>query len=254
MSTRTGYWPRTGQADPLDDPDQDQAAHHPGRGPYAHFQGELAQDHQHRGARVGRNLDHPQEQRDAGWIVDPRLALQDRARATADLSAAEHREHDGGVGGSQRGSQHPGHLPVQAQKHVCGHGHAGRRGERAEHAEGGDVAQGPAQPAGADIHATAEQDHDQRHHGDPLHGDDRESPVEAGPEVGDRSGGDQEDKRRGNGHPVGQSRSQDGQRQATGDEGEGSGEVGDLRQHDEVPTRPPGSPGRSLPALSRLTP
>ena len=84
---------------------------------------------------MGRQLDHAEHQRDAGWVVDARLALEHGARAPADLAPAEHREHDGGFGRRQRCADDAGQRPVHPEQPVRGAAEHGRGQERAGDAE-----------------------------------------------------------------------------------------------------------------------
>ena len=83
-----------------------------------------------------RELDHADHQRDPDRVVRAGLALEDRARAPADLAAAEDGEHHGRVGRRERGAEEAARS--SSEKPSSGvrgdRDEAGRR-ERAEDAE-----------------------------------------------------------------------------------------------------------------------
>jgi len=74
-----------------------------------------------------------------------------------------------------------------------------RRGERPEHAEGGDLPGRRPKAGEADVEAPVEEDHDQGGRGDPLHFLDPERPVELREEVG---GQGREDEQQGCGRDA----------------------------------------------------
>ena len=193
-------------------------------------------------------LDHAEHQRDAGRIVDARLALEDRPRAPADLAAAEHREHHRGIGGRHGRADNSREDPVEAQRVVSDERHDPGGCEGAEQPDREDRGGGRAEPAPADVHAAVEEDHDQRDDRDPLHRLDRHRVVDLRPDDGDRRSRDQEDRRRRHRNPLGQRRRERRDREAGGHEKNDGAEVGDLGHGEATPTRLPGTPPARLSA------
>ena len=74
---------------------------------------------------MGREFDHSDHQGDSGGIIHACLALKSRPGATADFAPTEHREHHGGIGGCQRGTEQAGQCPVHAEDEM------GEGGDRA---------------------------------------------------------------------------------------------------------------------------
>ena len=87
-----------------------------------------------------RDLDHAQQQRDASRVVDPGLAFEHRARASADLASAEHGEHHRGVGWRECGAEHAGDRPVEPEHDLRGDRQRSRRRERPEQTDRADIA------------------------------------------------------------------------------------------------------------------
>ena len=173
------------------------------REPDAHLPQELPARRRRRRRRVhGRELDHPDHQRDPDRVVEPRLALEDRARAALDLLAGEHRERHRRVGRRERGADQERDGPVEAEQVVGRDGDERRGGERADDAEDRDRHGGGAEPLQADAHAAVEEDRDQRERRDPLDVLEREQAREPVGELGGDRGDDQEQRRRREADPA----------------------------------------------------
>ena len=86
--------------------------------PDAHLERELLDDDPERPVVCGRELEHPDHQRDPDRVVDAGLALEDRPGAAADLLVAEDREHHRRVGGRERGAEDPRRRPAEVQQVV----------------------------------------------------------------------------------------------------------------------------------------
>jgi len=153
---------------------------------------------------VPRELEHADHQRDPDRVVGARLALENRARATADLPVAEHRKHDRRIGRGERGPEDAGERPREAKQRVRRQRHQRRGRERAEHAERGDLDRRGTEAPPTDLHPAVEEDGDQGDGADPLDLADRDVIRERREEVGRERGGKQEDRRAGQGEPLGQ--------------------------------------------------
>src|SRR5215212_10047196 len=87
-----------------------------------------------------------------------------------------------------------------------------------------------AEPPPADVHAAVEEDHDQRHDRDPLHGADRDVLLQVREEVGHDGGTEQEQRRGGHREPAREANRHQREREATGQDQQDQPEVGDLAQ------------------------
>ena len=191
---------------------------------------------------VGRELDHPEHQRDPGGIVDAGLALEGRAGAAGDLAPAEHREHHRRIGRRECGADDARQRPAEPERVVREDGQEAGGRKRPEHAQREDRAGRRTESPPADVDAAVEQDHDQRDNRDPLHGQDRHRLVHLRPEIRDDRRRDQEDRRRRHGDPSAQRRRDDRERDAAGSEEKDGCEVRNLGHGDATPTRLPGTP------------
>ena len=198
------------------------------REPDAHLPQELPGDVGDPGRGHGRQLDHPDHQRDPDRVVEPRLALEDRPGAALDLLAGEHRERHRRIGRCERSADQERDGPVEAEQVVrrdrderCG-------GEGSDDAEDRDRHGGGAEPAQADARAAVEEDRDQGERGDPLDVLEREQARQPVGELGgDRRDGQQQ-RGRGEADPGGEDSNEDRDRQGPGDDQDDPPEIEDV--------------------------
>jgi hypothetical protein len=195
---------------------------------------------------VGGELDHAEHERDRSRIVDARLPLQRRPRPTGHFAPAKHREHDGRIRGRNGRSDDSGQNPVEAQRVVADQRDESSCPERAENPKGEDRRSGRTEAPPANVDAAIEENDDQSNHRDPLDRPDRHRLVHARPDIRDRRGAEQKERRRRHRNTLGQLRRQDGEREARCNEENDAGEVADLGHGSKTPTRLPGSPTKTL--------
>jgi hypothetical protein len=174
---------RREQRESTQERDHRERADEPDRRSDPHLDHELSEDDEPRSVVVGGELDHPDHEGDARWVVHARLALERHTRASRDLALAEHREHHRRIGRRKRGANDSRRHPFEPE-HVVGEHRNGAGGrERPEDPEREDRREGAPEAPPADVHAAVEENHDQGDHGDPLHGEDRDFFIEAREEV-----------------------------------------------------------------------
>ena len=150
----------------------------------------------------------------------------------ADLAAAEHGEHHGGVGRSERGADDPGGHPFEAEPPVRDAG------------DGAAVANVPGTPSDDDrtlprrgtgagrCHAAVEEDHDERDDADPRHVLDRDRVFDSRRDVRGDGGGDEKERRRRHGHACGHLRGEHGGHERDSGDDDNRAEVGELGHED----------------------
>ena len=131
----------------------------------------------------------------------PDFALQEHAAATADLAAAEHREHHGRVGRRQRGAEQERGTPAEGEQHVRGDRHRRGGDQRARdadpgrrHGSGPEPPPAHPQPPSNKMTASATVTH-------VLNSSDRH-PPELREDIGCQRRADQEERRRRHPQPL----------------------------------------------------
>jgi hypothetical protein len=160
----------TGQRNVAHEPEQRPAPEHTDHGTHHHLEGELADDLRERVTRelpCGEEAGH---QGNAHRVVRAGLPLEDGAAAPGHLSLAEHGEDHGRVGRRNRGGdQHRG-VPRQADHEVQEQRGPDSGEEGARDTDQRDGARGLAGLRPADPHASVEEDEDQGHGDQAVHG------------------------------------------------------------------------------------
>ena len=203
---------------------QEVRADDPDRETDGHLERELADDRPERPVRGRRELDHADHERDADRIVRARLTLEDRAGAPADLAPPEHGEHDGGVGGGERGAEQAGERPREAEQPVPREREQPRGGERSDDAQPEDRPDRGAQASPADPRAAVEEDHDERGCRDPLDRQ-RRDVSQSGKRIREQGRGHKEQRRPGHAEPLAHAARGDCEGEARGDEEHKNSEV-----------------------------
>ena len=190
-----------------------------------HLERELADDRPERPVARRRELDHPDHERDADRVVRAGLGLEDRAGAPTDLAPPEHGEHDGGVGGRERGAEQSRDnvhekpssqcaasvsRPAVAKVPITPSESTGRRGSEA---------------AQADPRAAVEEDHDERGDADPLDGRDRDGSPSPGNASESSAAASRNSRRPGNAQPLAETARRDSERETRGDEQHDDAEI-----------------------------
>ena len=118
--------------------------------------------------------------------------------------------------------------PRDVEQRVGCDRHEGCGGKGSEHPDGRDRYGSSAEPAPADVHASVEEDHDQRHRGDALHVDDPDLVVQLVEHVRERRGADEDQRSGGDCDPVGEDADGDRGAEPDSDEQDGRPELAEF--------------------------
>ena len=149
-------------------------------------------------------LDQPDHQGDADRIVHSRLALQDRARSSSNLTRSEDRERDGRIRWCDRRADESREDPVETE-HVVGYERNEPGGdERPEHAKRENRAGRGAKPREPDVQASVEQDDHERDDCEPFDLSDRDDVLERRERLREECRGDEKERRVRKREPIGE--------------------------------------------------